>query len=168
MTSLQVQASDKILCAGTCGKSYTKDTLDKNDGVCGRCAKKTVNNTPDPSSVVTSLPSLIVQTLQAPQVFPNSSVANQLQLPNITNLSIASSDGKSIAAQNLTVQARLEKWADTAKKSKPTDLKLHAAIDMVVLKEGTATDFKKMEAITGVHLLALEKYWDAIRNLYLL
>ena len=168
MTSLQVQASDKILCAGTCGKSYTKDTLDKNDGVCGRCAKKTVNNTPDPSSVVTSLPSLIVQTLQAPQVFPNSSVANQLQLPNITNLSIASSDGKSIAAQNLTVQARLEKWADTAKKSKPTDLKLHAAIDMVVLKEGTASDFKKMDAITGVHLLALEKYWDAIRNLYLL
>ena len=168
MTSLQVQASDKILCAGTCGKSYTKDTLDKNDGVCGRCAKKTVNNTPDPSSVVTSLPSLIVQTLQAPQVFPNSSVANQLELQNITNLSIASSDGKSIAAQNLTVQARLEKWADTAKKSKPTDLKLHAAIDMVVLKEGTASDFKKMEAITGVHLLALEKYWDAIRNLYLL
>ena len=168
MTSVQAQASDKLLCAGTCGKSYTKDTLDKNGGVCGRCAKKTVGGAADPSSVVTSLPSLVVPTLQAPQVFPNSSVANQLQLPNIVNLSIASSDGKSIASQNLTVQARLEKWAETAKKSKPTDLKSHAAIDLVVLKEGTASDFKKMEAIAGVHLLALEKYWDAIRNLYLL
>lgn len=166
-TVAQSQASDKILCPGGCGNSYTKATFDKNGGVCGRCAKKTTPSLADPTNVITSLPSLTVPSLQVPNVFPNSSVANQLVLPNMANLSI-SSDAKTISPHNLTVQARLDKWAETGKKLKSNDVKFHAAIDMVVLKEGTASDFKKMESVTGVHLLNLEKYWDAVRNLYLL
>lgn len=154
-TAVASQVSDKVLCAGGCGNSYTQATLNNNGGICGRCAKKRADSQPQPA--------LQVPSLQAPQVFPNSSIAAQLVLPNIANLSL-SSDGKTLPVQTLTFAARLDAWA---KKANPNNIKEVAAVAAVVTEAGTAADHKRMDAIPNIHMLNLEKKWDAIKNLYL-
>jgi hypothetical protein len=150
-----VQVDNKTaLCSG-CHKSFTKATLDKNSGVCGRCANK---SKPDESNIPTILPA---------QVFPNTTASSQFQLPTMmANLSI-SNDGKTIAPQALTVAARLDQWSENTKKADPNNLKLKAAIDYVVATQGTAADLKRLEAVPNVHILSLEKAWETLSRIYM-
>lgn len=156
-----IQSDNKILCAGPCGKPYTKATLDKNGGLCGRCANK--NKPEEGAAPITqvSLPS-------SASVFPHTSSTTQLQLPTmLANLSL-STDGKTAAPHALTVAARLDQWVESSKKADPNNLKLKAAVDYVAALHGTTSDLKRLENVVNVHILALEKGWDTLAKIYMM
>ena len=158
-TAVASQVSDKILCSGGCGNSYTKATLDKNGGTCGRCAKKTA----PVSEPTLQLPT--VNSVQLPQVFPNASIADHLTIP-MANMSLTS-DNKSLPVQTVTYSARLENWAESLRKANPNNVKIQAAIAAVIVDRGTAADHKRMDAIPNLSSLALEKKWNLDMNAYL-
>ncbi len=158
-TAVASQVSDKILCSGGCGNSYTKATLDKNGGACGRCAKKT-NPTAEPAL---QLPT--INTVKLPQVFPTTSIADHLTVP-MANMSLTA-DNKSLPVQTVTYSTRLENWAESRRKANPNNIKVLAAIAAVVVDRGTASDHKRMDAIPNLSSLALEKKWDLDLNAYI-
>lgn len=181
MATVASQVSDKILCAGGCGNSYTKATFDKYGGICGRCfAKKTnglvseptpnipnVMSAPVPSPIVSSLTPTVslTPTLSVPHVFPASHMVDHLSVP-MANMALTT-DSKSLPVQTLTYTARLENWAESLKKANPNNIKVIAAIGAVVVSLGTAADHKRMDAVPNIHALPLEKAWNLDLNKYM-
>jgi hypothetical protein len=76
-------ASVKLSCT-SCNKEFTKDTLDKNNGICGRCANKKT----EISTLVTAAPVTLYE-------FPE-------QLMKLAHVNISNS--------NLSLSTRLENW----------------------------------------------------------
>ena len=150
MATAVKSASAKALCSG-CNKEFTKDTLDKHAGVCGRCHNKkneaatttlampnlVAPNLAMPNLAVSAAPMIMptVTSLTSPilaqppmTVSPATSNSTQYALPGemmkLANMSIEESK----LNQAFTLSVRLDNWYKSARNTIP---KNNAAVDVV-------------------------------------
>jgi hypothetical protein len=173
--------SAKSICLG-CSKEFTKETLDKHAGVCGRChTKKTESLTPisavpmTPTMPALKLPNLTTSTAPmilhntptttsmtatAPMTFsPMTSNATQYALPGemikLTNMSIEESK----MHQAFTLNVRLDNWYKAARNTIP---KNNAAVDVVYTL--VKPHIGNIDKIPGHNVLNFEKMFSIIHR----
>jgi len=173
--------SAKSVCLG-CSKEFTKETLDKHAGVCGRChTKKTEALTPATTPVtptVTTMPALKLSNLTtstAPMILhniptttsvttamtfsPMTSNTTQYALPGemikLTNMSIEESK----MHQAFTLNVRLDNWYKAARNTIP---KNNAAVDVVYTL--VKPHIGNIDKIPGHNVLNFEKMFSIIHR----
>ena len=135
---------NNISCS-VCMKSYTKETLGKHNGMCGRCFnKKTDLNTtqiiPNHDSLRLELPSqLLLPSLKLTN--------NELVSPNLKLANMTISESKAP-----TISIRLDNWYNA---NKSNNLKNKASLDFIYTLIKPNVD--NLEKIPNVHLINFEK-----------
>lgn len=140
------------LCTG-CKKNFTKDTLDKHAGVCGRCYNK---NVVAPINIQTSK---IPMEMPILQITPPSNNISPNSLPTdlvkLSNMSIPESKKN----QALHISVRLDNWY---KASRNNISENNAAIDVVYVL--IKNQLPNINNIPNHNLLNFEKFFSVMHR----
>ena len=131
MAAIKSSNTTKPICTG-CTKEFTKETLDKYGGICGRCYAKKIEATAQPVTLMPApkiMPTLQTISMPTPMmpisIKPAPNTPTQYELPSeMLRLSQISFD------ETKTLTQRLDNWYKSAKNNIP---KNNAAIDVVYI-----------------------------------
>lgn len=179
--------STKAICVG-CSKEFTKDTLDKHSGVCGRCHNKKSETVSNP---VLSLPSLATSTIPmlmpaVPSLTTSNLTVSNLITPNsqkttltvspmtvspmTTNATQYALPGELLKISNMSIEesklnqaftlnVRLDNWYKSARNNIP---KNNAAVDVVYTL--VKPHISNIDKIQNHNVLNFEKMFSTIHR----